>query len=49
MSARSRASVCGRSPAETVGSNLTGGMDACLSCECCVLSGRGLCDELITR
>jgi len=21
----------------------------CLSCECCVLSGRGLCDELITR
>ena len=24
-----------------------GGMDVC--CECCVLSGRGLCDELITR
>jgi len=22
-------------------------MDVC--CECCVLSGRGLCDELITR
>jgi hypothetical protein len=21
----------------------------CLSCECCVLSGRGLCDELVTR
>ena len=21
----------------------------CVSCECCVLSGRGLCDELITR
>jgi len=20
-----------------------------VSCECCVLSGRGLCDELITR
>jgi hypothetical protein len=30
-----------------VGSNLTGGMDVC--CECCVLSGRGLCDKLITR
>src|SRR5215475_8324304 len=37
----------GRSPAEIVGSNPTGGMDVC--CECCVLSGRGLCDELITR
>jgi len=24
-----------------------GGMDVC--CECCVLSGRGLCDELIAR
>jgi hypothetical protein len=30
-----------------VGSNPTGGMDVC--CVCCVLSGRGLCDELITR
>jgi len=38
--------VCGRSPAEIVGSNPTGGMDVC--CECCVLSGRGLCDGLIT-
>jgi hypothetical protein len=37
----------GRSPAEIVGSNPTGGMDIC--CECRVLSGRGLCDELITR
>jgi hypothetical protein len=27
--------------------NPTGGMDIC--CECRVLSGRGLCDELITR
>ena len=33
----------GRSPAEILGSNPTGGMDIC------VLSGRGLCDELITR
>ena len=30
-----------------MGSNPTGGMDVC--CECFVLSGRGLCDELITR
>jgi len=27
--------------------NPAGGMDIC--CECYVLSGRGLCDELITR
>jgi len=27
-----------------VGSNPAGGMDVC--CECCVLSGRGLCDWL---
>ena len=37
------------SPAEIVGSNPTGGMDVCVCCECCVLSGRGLCDEMITR
>ena len=30
-----------------MGSNPTGGMDVCR--ECRVLSGRGLCDELITR
>jgi len=30
---------------EIVGSNPTGGMDVC--CECCVLSGSGLCDELL--
>ena len=47
MAARSEAWVCGRSPAETVGSNPTGGIDVCLLC--CVLSGRGLCDELSTR
>jgi len=29
------------------GSNPTGGMDVCF--ECYVLSGRGLCDEPITR
>ena len=42
----SKAWVCGCSPADIVGSNPAGGMDIC--CECCVLSGRGLCDELIT-
>jgi len=45
--ARSKAWVCGLSPAEIAGSNLSGVMDVC--CECCVLSGRGLCDGLITR
>jgi len=38
--ARSKALVCGISPAEMVGSNPTGGMDVCLLC--CVLSRRGL-------
>ena len=47
VAARSKAWVCGRSPAEIVGSNPTGGMDVCF--ECCVSSGRGLCDELIPR
>ena len=47
MAARSKAQVCGHLLAEIVGSNPTGGMDVCF--ECCVLSGRGLCDELITR
>ena len=41
-------SVYGRSPAEIVGSKSTGAwMFVC--CECCVLSGRGLRDEPITR
>ena len=30
LAARSKAKVCGRSPAEIVGSNPTGGMDVCL-------------------
>ena len=47
VAARSKAYVYGRSPSEIVGSNPTEGMDVC--CECCVLSGRGLCEELITR
>jgi hypothetical protein len=38
---------CGRSPAEIVVSNPTEVMDVCW--DFCVLSGRGLCDDLITR
>jgi len=38
-----------RSLAGIVGSNPAEGMDVCHSCECCVFSGRGLCDGLITR
>ena len=48
MAARSKALFCGRSPAEIVGSNPTGAWMFAW-CECYVLSGRGLCDELITR
>jgi len=44
VAAPSKAWVCGRSPVEIVGSNPTGDMDIC-----CVLSGLGHCDELITR
>jgi len=47
VAAWSKAWVYGRSLAEIVGSNPAGGMDVCV--ECCVLSGRGLCDGLITR
>jgi len=36
----------GHSPAKIAGSNPAGSMDVC--CECCVLPGKGLCDELIT-
>jgi len=39
----------GRSPDEIVGSNPTGGAWMLVCCECYVLSGRGICDELITR
>jgi len=34
-------------PADIVGSNPKGDMDVC--CKWCVWSGRGLCDELLTR
>ena len=47
VAARSKAWVCVPSLAGIAGSNTTGDMGGC--CECCVLSGRGLCVGLITR
>jgi len=44
----SKAWVYGRSPAEILGL-IPPKAWMYVSCECCVLSGRGLCDELITR
>ena len=49
VAAQSEAWVCGRSPAEIVGSNPSGGQGCVSVVECCVLSGRGLCDGPITR
>jgi hypothetical protein len=48
VAARPKAWVCGRSLTRIVGSNPDGEWMS-VSCECCVLSGRGLCDGLITR
>ena len=47
VAARSKAKACGRSSAEISDSSPIGDIDVC--CECCVLSGWGLCDELIPR
>ena len=47
VAARSKAWVYGRSLAGIGGSNRPRDMDVC--CECCMLSGRGLCDGPITR
>jgi len=47
MAARSKAWVCSRSLAGVMVSSPAGSLDVCF--ECCVLSGRGLCDELNTR
>jgi hypothetical protein len=47
VAVRAKSWDCGSLPAEIVGSNPTEGM--AVRCEYCVLSGRGLCDELITR
>ena len=46
MAAQSKTWVHGRSLAGIVGSNPAEGTDVCV--ECCVLSGRGLCNGLIT-
>jgi hypothetical protein len=46
VAARSKAYAYGRPAAAIMGSNPTVGMDVCFVC---VLSSRGLCDELITR
>jgi hypothetical protein len=48
VAARSEVYVCDRSPAGIVGSNPAGAWIS-VCCECCVLSGRGLCDRLISR
>ena len=45
----SKARVYGRSLAGIAGSNPAGGVDGCSLWVFCVLSGRGLCDGLITR
>ena len=49
VAARSKASVCDRSNAGITGSNPSGRMNICLLWVLCVLSGRDLCDRLITR
>jgi hypothetical protein len=48
LATRPEAWFCSPSLAGIVGSNLAGAW-MCVSCECCVLSGRGLCDGLINR
>jgi len=45
VAARSKVWVCGRWLAGIEGLNPAGSV----SCECCALSGRGLCDGPITR
>ena len=49
VAARSKAWVCSSWLAGIVGSNTAGDVNVCVCCDCCVLSGRGLCGELITR
>jgi hypothetical protein len=48
VAARSKAWVYGRSLAGIVGSNSAGARMS-VSCECCVLLGRGLSDDLVPR
>jgi hypothetical protein len=49
VAARSKAWICGRSLAGIAVLNPARGLDVCVCCECCVLSGRGLCVGPITR
>jgi hypothetical protein len=49
VAALSKAWVCGCSLGGIAGSNAAGDLDVSLSYECCVLSGRGLCEGLISR
>jgi len=44
---RSKKWACSRSLAGIADSNPARGMNVC--CKCCVLSGRGICDGLISR
>jgi len=44
VAARSKVWVCDRSPDGIAGSNPAGGIMS-VACECCVLSGTGLCDR----
>jgi hypothetical protein len=48
VAARYKAWDCGNSLAGIEGSNPTGGKWEFISCECCVLSGNGLCEVLIS-
>jgi hypothetical protein len=48
VAAQSKAWVCDRFPAGIMGSNPAGAWMS-VSCECCILLGRGLCNGLITR
>ena len=48
MATRSKAWVCGGSPTEIV-VRISPGAWISVCCEFCVLSGRDVCDELITR
>ena len=48
VAAQCKAWVCGRALDGIAVQNPACSMDVC-PCQCCVLSGRGLCVELITR
>ena len=49
MTEPSKAYVCGRWPAERLRVRISSRSWRSVTCECCVLSGRSLCDKLSTR